>query len=368
MKPFSYNTCAGNVSGNVFYLLRINWKEVACVEIYTIRDIAQKAGVGVSTVSRVLNGHPDVSEETRKRVMDIVNSCGFVQNDNARFLKRSRTAFAAIIVRGRRNVFLTGLAEQMLAIAQGSKIPFLIEYIDEADDEFDAMRKLYAERAARGFIILGSRLDERAETVKNLGVPCVFATVDAAASGLDNASSVSIDDRAASRAMAQELISLGHRRIAVFGGCPDGNDPFVWRYRGVLDTLTAHGIAFDSSQDYVKTRFTLDGAYESAERYFSVPRSVTAVMCMSDTIAAGVIRALKDKGLCVPQDISVTGFDGTQMARFYIPSIATVRQPTELIARESVDLLHSMLDGQQAQCLKVGFELIMGESLASVRT
>jgi len=337
------------------------------VEIYTIRDIARKAGVGVSTISRVLNGHPDVSEETRKRVMDVVNSCGFVQNDNARFLKRSRTSFAAIIVRGRRNVFLTGIAEQMLQIAQGSKTPFLIDYIDEEDDEFDAMRKLYAERAVRGFIILGSRLDERVDVAKRLGVPCVFATVDAAASGLDNASSVSIDDRAAARAMTQELISLGHRRIAVFGGCPDGNDPFVWRYRGVLDSLTEHGITFDQNESYVQTRFTLDGAYESAKRYFVRPRSVTAVMCMSDTIAAGVIRALKDLGLRVPQDISVTGFDGTQMARFYIPSIATVRQPTELIARESVDLLHSMLEGGQAQCMKVGFELVMGESLAPVR-
>ena len=125
------------------------YKGGLCVEIYTIRDIARKAGVGVSTVSRVLNGRPDVSEETRKRVMDVVNTCGFVQNDNARFLKRSRTGFAAIIVRGRRNMFLSGIAEQMLAMTQGSKTPFLIEYIDEEDDEFDALRKLYAERAAR---------------------------------------------------------------------------------------------------------------------------------------------------------------------------------------------------------------------------
>ena len=337
------------------------------MEIYTIRDVARKAGVGVSTVSRVLNGRPDVSEETRKRVMDVVNSCGFVQNDNARFLKRSRTGFAAIIVRGRRNMFLTGIAEQMLEAAQGSKIPYLIEYIDEEDDEFGAMRKLYAERAARGFIILGSRLDERVDVAKQLGVPCVFATVDASATGLDNASSVSIDDRAAARAMTQELIALGHQRVAVFGGNPDGDDPFVWRYRGVLDSLTAHGVAFDPEESYVQTRFTLDGAYESAKRYFSRPRSATAVMCMSDTIATGVIRALADMGIRVPQDISVTGFDGTQMARFYIPSIATVRQPTQRIARESVSLLHSMLEGNPAQCMKVGFELIMGESLAPVR-
>ncbi len=338
-----------------------------CVEICTIRDVAREAGVGVSTVSRVLNGRPDVSEETRKRVLDVVASCGFVQNDNARFLKRSRTGFAAIIVRGRRNMFLTGIAEQMLAIAKSGATPFLVEYIDESDDEFDAMRKLYAERAARGFIILGSRLDERVDIARKLGVPCVFATVDASGVALPHAASVSIDDRAAARALTEELIALGHRRIAVFGGNPGGDDPLSRRYQGVLDSLNAYGIPFDPDESYVQTRFSLGGAHESARRYFSRPRGVTAVMCMSDTIAMGVIRALTDLGRRVPQDISVTGFDGTEMARFFIPSIATVRQPTEHIARESVEQLQRMLGGEDAQTVTVGYELVMGESLAPVK-
>ena len=337
------------------------------MEICTIKDVARKAGVGVSTVSRVLNGRPDVSEETRKRVMDVVESCGFVQNDNARFLKRSHTGFAAIIVRGRSNVFLSGIAEKMLEFTQVSKTPFLIEYIDEEDDEFDAMRKLYAERAARGFILLGSRLDERAEVVDKLGVPCVFATVDTAASGLSAASSVSIDDKAAARALTDRLLSLGHRQLAVFGGNREGDDPFARRYQGVLESLRNHGVAFDPDEYYVQTRFTLDGAYECAHRYFSKPCSVTAIMAMSDTVAAGVIRALADLHIRVPQDVSVTGFDGTEMARFYIPSIATARQPVESIARESVLLLREMMEGGKPRCEMVGFELIEGESIAPIR-
>ena len=157
------------------------------VEIYTIRDVARKAGVAVSTVSRVLNGRPDVSEETRRRVMEVVTECGYVQNGNARFLKHARTDFAAIIVRGRRSMFLSDVAEQMLSCAQGMKTPFLVKYIDEADDEFDTLRQLYAEKRAGGFILLGSRLDERSEAIRALGVPCVFATVDASRSGLGNA-------------------------------------------------------------------------------------------------------------------------------------------------------------------------------------
>lgn len=337
------------------------------MEIYTIRDVARKAGVAVSTVSRVLNGRPDVSEETRKRVMDIVEECGFVQNRNARFLKHTNELFAAIIVRGRRNMFLSDIAEQMLQSAQGLKTPFLVKYIDEADDEFDAMRQLYAEKRASGFILLGSRPDERVETVRLLGAPCVFATVDAQRCALANASSVCIDDRAATRAMMDYLLDQGHTRVAVFGGCREGDDVFAHRYQGAMDSLRAHGIDYDPDE-YVQTRFTLEGAYESAMRFFGQRRDITAVLTMSDTMAAGVIRALIDLGLRVPQDVSVTGFDGTQMSRFYVPSITTISQPVEAIARESVTLLCDMLEGAQPRYVTLDYTLLEGESVGPCPT
>lgn len=336
------------------------------MEIYTIRDIARKAGVAVSTVSRVLNGRPDVSEETRRKVLAIVEEFGYVQNGNARSLKRTKELFAAIIVRGRRNIFLSDIAEQMLACAQGLKIPFLIKYIDEEDDEFDAMRRLYAEKRAAGFILLGSRLDERAEAVRMMGVPCVFATVDVSRSGLENASSVCIDDHAATRAMMDRLLECGHRRVAVFGGNREGDDIFARRYRGALESLAEHGIAYDPDE-YVRLRFSLEDAYNGALAFFKVHRDVTAVLTMSDTMAAGVIRALFDLGLRVPQDVSVTGFDGTLMASYFIPSIATVRQPTEMIASESVSLLCDMLEGGEPRYVTVKYALVEGESIAPVR-
>lgn len=334
------------------------------MEIYTIRDVARMAGVAVSTVSRVLNGRPDVSEETRRRVMEIVEECGFVQNGNARLLKRTGTDFAAIIVRGRYSMFLGGLAERMLAFAQGGKTPFIIEYIDEKDDEFDMMRKLHAEKHAGGFILLGSRLDDRSEAVRMLGVPCVFATVDASGRDFGNASSVCIDDRAATRAMMDRLLDSGHRRVAIFGGNPEGDNPFARRYQGALDSLKAHGIAFDPALSYQQARFSLQGAYDCAKRFFADHPDVTAVLTMSDTMAEGVIRALCDMGLHVPQDVSVTGYDGTEMARYYIPSIATVSQPVEAIARESVELLLEMMEGGEPRHVTVDYAMVEGESIA----
>ena len=337
------------------------------MEIYTIKDVARKAGVAVSTVSRVLNGRPDVSEETRKKVMDVVEACGFVQNRNARNLKNTKTVFAAIIVRGRRNAFLNDIAEQMIEYAQGLKTPFLVKYIDEEADEFDAMRQLYTERRASGFILLGSRLDERAETIRTLGVPCVFATVDARNSGLENASSVCIDDRAATRAMMDRLLDNGHRHVAVFGGNREGDDIFAYRYLGAMDSLQAHGVPCDEHAHYMQIRFSMKDAYDSTKALFEKHPDVTAVLTMSDAMATGVIRALADMGLRVPQDVSVTGFDGTEMARYMMPSITTVRQPTEEIARRSVELLCEMLEGGQAQHITVESSMVEGESLAGVR-
>jgi len=91
------------------------------------------------------------------------------------------------------------------------------------------------------------------------------------------------------------------------------------------------------------------------------------VMTMSDMMAMGVIRALHERGLRVPQDVSVSGFDGTVMARYYVPSVASVRQPTEEIARRSVELLCEMLEGGQAQHIKVDYSLVEGESVGPVR-
>ena len=104
-------------------------------------------------------------------------------------------------------------------------------------------------------------------------------------------------------------------------------------------------------------------AYECAKSFFAQHPEVTGVLTMSDSMAVGVIRALRDMGLRVPEDVSVTGFDGTEMARFMIPSIATVSQPTSEIARKSVDLLCDMLEGGDPRFVTVDYTMVEGESV-----
>ena len=336
------------------------------MQTYTIRDVAQKAGVSVTTVSRVMNGRPDVNKATREKVLAVIRECNFVCNANAKNLKQMDAEFAAIIVRGRHNVFLNDVTERILEYGAAGGVNFLMEYIDEKEDEFLAARRLNAEKHATGFVLLGSRVDERCRAVDGLEASFVLTTVSDPNGMFPAASSVCIDDRGMSRRVTEYLLQGGHRRIAVFGGRRDSGDNLALRYLGVKDAFEADGASFDEAL-YVETRFSIRNAHQSAKEFFEKHGDVTAVFCMSDLVAVGVIRALKELGRRVPEDVSVVGFDGIEMGEFYIPSITTVRQPTDRIAGASVELLQAMMKGQEgSRHVRIQAEFLPRESSGEV--
>lgn len=337
------------------------------MKIYTIKDVAQKAGVSVTTVSRVLNKRPDVNQATREKVERVIAECHFTGNANARSLKQTDGQNVAIILRGRENPFLNSLAEAVLRYTRNLDAAFLVEYVDEKEDEFQAAIRLTHEKRITGCIFLGGRIDDRAQVLRGADMPMVFATISAENAGLAKAGSVFINNRAMGRAAMQTLVDAGHRRIAMFGGIRQSDDGFGERYRGALDALQAAGIPFDEER-YVDTRFSLRGAYDTARGFFAVKPDTTAVFAMSDTVAMGVIRALEDIGRRVPEDVSVVGYDGIEMGKYFIPRLTTVAQPIDDIARESVAMLMDMLEHDaQPRHIAMDAELILRESVAPVR-
>ena len=313
------------------------------MKIYTIKDIAQKAGVSVTTVSRVLNHRPDVNQATREKVEKVMAACHFVGNANARGLKQTDGDLVAIIIRGHQNPFLNSLAEAILQRTKNSKAAFLTEYIDEKADEFQTALRLLHEKRVNGFIFVGSRPDDRIQAISSLEMPMVFTTVNASHIKLPCAASVSIDDRAMAREAAGVLLARGHRKIAVFGASRADGDSLSQRYKGIKDAFSEAGLTFDESR-YVETRFSLKGAYDCAKDFFTAKPDTTAVFTMSDVVAMGVIRALQDMGKRVPDDVSVFGFDGTEAGKYFIPRLSTVEQPVEELAEQSVLVLTDMLE------------------------
>ena len=331
------------------------------MKIYTIRDIAQMAGVSVTTVSRVLNDRPDVSRATQEKVRRVMAECHFVGNANARGLKQAESDLVAVIIRGRRNPFLNELAEAMLQCARESRAAFVTEYIDERADEFSRALTLIGERRITGIIFVGSRIDERCAALAEVNIPMVFVTVSTLGTVMEKrASSVSIDDERMAREAVEALIRRGHRRVAVFGGDPEGEDSLALRARGAREVLRAHGL--DLSR-YVETRLTLSDAYEAALSYFR-QSDADAAFCMSDTAAMGVMRALNDLGRRVPEDVSVLGVDGVDIGEYLTPRLSTIAQPVQELARQSVSVLEDMMErGAPARHVTVGAELVLRESV-----
>lgn len=261
------------------------------MKICTIRDIAQLAGVSVTTVSRVLNHRPDVNKETRERVERVMAENHFVGNANARGLKQTDSDLVAIILRGNRNSFLNAVAEALLRYSRNTKAAYMVEFIDEKADEFETALRLSHEKRVNGFIFVGSRIDDRALVLKGLDVPMVFSTVSAAGCLLPTAASVAVDDRAMGKRAMDILLAAGHRKIAIFGGCQLVGDSLSLRAEGCRDALQEAGLPFDEDL-YRESRFSLAGGYQTAKAFFPTHPEVTAVFAMSDNMAMGVVRAL----------------------------------------------------------------------------
>ena len=315
--------------------------------IYTIRDVARLAGVSVTTVSRVLNHQPDVSEATRERVEQVIASCHFVGNANARGLKQAEPKTVAVIMRGYDNAFLNSLAQSVSRRAVGTGYSFATVYIDESADEFRTAARLCGERRPAGFMFLGSSIDRRCAVMKHVDVPLVFVTADTTGTPMDRegTASVSVDDLQLGRRAAEALIGLGHRRIAFIGGSGKGQDSFARRHHGALEAMKAAGIRPDPAC-FAPCRFSMRSGKEQAERLLTAHPEVTAIFCMSDVLAMGAVRGLTDMGLRVPGDVSVLGFDGLESSAYLVPSLSTVVQPVEELAEAGVRSIVGLLNGE----------------------
>lgn len=333
------------------------------MRVVTIRDVASLSGVSISTVSRVLNGRPDVDAATRERVLAVVQQHGYTQNTNARNLKQRSVDFVAVVVRGRFNFFLTHIAEAILAYGKGCPFQFLLEFIDEKADEFEAARRLYAERRLTGVIFLGSNTIGRGEDIRRLNVPCVFATIEA--DGMPNVSSVSVDNRACARRAVDALFHLGHRRIAFAGYQGEPGDSIGRRFAGFIDAHTARGLSFDPAL-FAHADFSMASAHGATQALLARGAPFTGLFAISDTVALGAIKALSESGLRVPLDVSVVGFDGIEVAQFCLPPLTTIRQPADLIARRSVSLMCAALEHGVHEHVTVEAEWLSGGTVRRI--
>lgn len=351
-----------NVSGNVP-------ENVTCQafhkggETVTIKDIARESGYAISTVSRALNNHPDVSAEARERIQAVVKAHQFVPNNNARQLKQQQSQSILLVVKGTSNPFLANMMEQMQSAASDAGYSAQCHYLDEDANEVLVAAQLCRERKPLGIIFLGGSAENFEQGFDEVGVPCVLATAVNRKLEEQGLSMVGIDDAAAAHRAIDHLCRRGHRTIAVVGG--DNCHSYISseRLRGCKESFAAHHLAPDEAL-YAKANYNYASAYRAMDKLLSRRKDITAVFCMSDIMAVGAIRAIRDAGLRVPEDISVMGFDGIDLAKYYDPKITTVCQPVGEIARTSVDLLLARIEKEAApKTVVLGVKLSEGDSV-----
>lgn len=319
----------------------------------TIKDIAKACGVSVSTVSRVLNNHPDVSRSVREKVSSTVERLGYIPNNSARDLVRTRSDNIGVIVRGQDNLFFSAMVKTISREIESRGYTMVLHFIGSDDDEVMAGAILEREKKLRGLIFLGGRFDYSAETLAPVGVPFVCCTYTNCFGTLDEKdySSVSIDDYMTAYRAVRTLIDLGHKRIAVVAPATDDRSISELRYKGYRAALEDGGLDFDPEL-LVETEgfFEMPKAYEGTVKLAERGTEFTAVFALSDTTALAAMKALEDCGRKVPEDCSVIGIDGLTVSEYSNPTLTTMVQPVEEMGRQSVSILTGMIEQRQQCC------------------
>lgn len=332
----------------------------------TIKDIAKECGCGLGTVSRVLNNHPDVSEETRKRVMAVVNKHGFVLNRNASQLKSQDNKTIAVFVKGTSSPLLNQMLGVILKRMETLPYNASIIVLDEYDNEAQTAIRVYYEQKPQAMIFLGGNPDQYEEDFARIVVPCVLISNEASdkTAGGSRLSSVSTDNEKASQYAAEYLIKKGHTKIGVIGGDCESSEITKKRYQGFLNAMEKHGLTFDKEQAYEVSKYSFKSGAAAARALMERNPDITAIFTMADSMAIGACRALLDMGISVPNQVSVIGFDGLPYAEFYSPRITTIRQQASELADDGLTILLNTLERNEPVKHKlVQFEFVEGESV-----
>ncbi|WP_300384367.1 LacI family DNA-binding transcriptional regulator [Clostridium sp.] len=330
-----------------------------------IKDIAKIAGVGVSTVSRVINNHPDVKQETRERVLEIIKENNYIPNNSARNLKKNNSKNIGVLIKGVFNPFFAEMLDTISKKISKAGYSIILEHHDYlSDDEMSNLLSIIKEKRLQGVICLGGNFSEvDSYDNQDIEVPVVLTSIDHQyVKESKNFSSVSIDNEEAAYAATKFLINCGHKEIAIILGDDYDYGIGYLREKGYLKALSDSNIDYDKDLR-ILGNYDYRGAYDETIKLIERNRNVSAIFAISDIMAVGSAKAIKDKSLEIGKDISVIGFDGMDISEFYSPTLSTVRQPKLEMAKISIDLLLNLMSGKtENQHIVLKTELIKRES------
>jgi len=296
-----------------------------------IYAVADRAGVSIATVSRVQRDKGVVAPETRERVLRAIEELGYRPNGTGRALAEQRTDAIGIVFPDLSGPYYSEVigGYEDRVVAEGRSLLILGTHGREraADLVFDLAGRV------DGLTVMGRTVpDDVVAALHRDGVPLVLL----ARAGLEGIPSVRAENVAPAQRLAGHLLRCGHEAIA-FLGDPQSSPDAAERWQGFLDAHERAGRPAPSAP--VTTLFDEDHGHEAAARLLDAPGAPTALMCASDEIALGALAAAQERGLRVPGDVAITGWDDIQVARYVSPALTTVRQPMRLLGARAAELL-----------------------------
>lgn len=306
----------------------------------TLKDVAIHAGVSPATVSYVLNGKKKtISKETKERIYKAVKELEYIPDMNARGLAAKDTKLIGVVVPqtepGSKLMFQNDFYSEILgSIEYHARLRGYHVIISGTNVDENYM-KLVQERNLAGVIIIGMYADDFYEQFKKIQIPVVLIDCYCKDNFFHD---IRIDDAFGSYQATQYVINQGHRAIAFLCGTLKENGVMKKRFNGYCQALLEAGIPF--RQDYV---FEGEVDYESgitfADRIADDHKGITAIVAMADTLAIGIMKGLYNRGVKVPEDISVMGFDDLEISGYLIPGLTTIKQDISLKGEHAVELL-----------------------------
>ena len=333
----------------------------------TIYDIARKTGYSPTTVSKAFNNYSDVREKTRRHILETAKEMGYLPNANARSLttKRSWTIgilFVEATGAGIRHPYFSAVIESFkkVAVSKGYDLMFISKDVGGRKSSYLEHCKI---RGVDGVaVILTSNDDPDFQELLDSGLPCVI--LDASQGPVH---AVYSDNISGSMKAVEYLHSLGHRRIAHISG---GTGTFAGSTRQQGYEAAMEKLGLEIGEGYIADSgfFSMESGYDAMKVLMDLECPPTAVYAAGDLLALGAVRAVKDRGLRVPDHYSVIGFDDIEMAKYLTPALTTIRQDTDRLGRTAADILTAAIEnnGGAVQSVQLPVELIIRESCRPV--
>lgn len=311
----------------------------------TIQDVARMAGVTTGTVSRAFNNYPDIRPETRRRILEAAEELAYRPNISARNLSGKKLPNIGLIISGilegdEKDMHAFQLLRGILAYTREKNLETAMYATDSAMQRQESYTDFCNRHSIAGTILCGIRTDDSYfQELMQSGIPTVAIDFPVQT---EKGGWISIDNRAAAAEAVGTLLQSGHRRLVVVSGTESADVTLV-RMQGVRDACREAGYALEEEQ-ILPGLFSQEEARRQIADYLAkTGQAPDAVFCLSDLMALGVMRALKEAGLRIPQDVSVIGFDGISIGEMCQPPLATVQQDMCAMGREAARMLHGLM-------------------------